>query len=323
MYTMSILDAYTQTLTTKVLQVPSTDISQKHIPYGGYGMDGHAVRASVDMWTQALGQQTRRESPRGYVLEHRRRVRYVYGGLRYTTLQHLAKIAAGIPGSWARTFIALLEQRLDMVLCRAWWCQGPRQARIYIRRGSILVNGVPVYRSSYQLSPGDVVSIVPTYRETLQRTCIEMWNTHRVEPVSKASTYTHGPLSTKEPIGNAYDIISRALQHGYCTYIPKTHLVSLTPGQSTATVTTKGNWHHIARTVCHVLMDDTSIEKVLWPILLLENPYTSTTLLEGSPMYAYPHLEVQYSTMSLVYLYTPQYITWPCLVDLEALRAHL
>ena len=317
---MSILDAYTHTLSTNT---SPRDTTHTHIPYGGYEVDGHAVSASVDMWAQVLGQQTRRESPRGYVLEHCRRLRYVYGGLRYTTLQHLAKIAARVPGLWSRTLIGLLEQRLDMVICRAWWCQGPRQARIYIRRGLILVNGVPVYRSSYRLSPGDVVSVVPTYRDTLQRTCIDMWNTHKIESHSKALQAKHPYGFPKEPMGNASDILSRALQHGYCTSIPRTNLVSLTPEQSNTKIATQVHWHSLARRVCHKLIKDTYLEQGLWPLIVQEMPHGSTTSLEGYSIYAYPHVEVEYSTMSLVYLYTPQCITWPCLVDLEALRTHL
>jgi len=318
---MSILTAYTQALSAGTIHPRPGNIPQTSLVYGG---DGHTVYASVDMWTQALGQQTRRESPHGYVLEHRRRLRHLYGGLQYTTLHHIAKRAAAIPGSWSRNLIGLLEQRLDMVVCRAWWCRGPRQARMYIRRGILCVNGLVVHRSSYQLSPGDVVSIATPYRDMVQRHCLDMWGAHHMEPVSGVPTSPQTPMSPGGALGSAYDILSRALQHGFCTPIPGTHLVSLTPDQSPQHQhTPPGMWHHMARRVCHALLGDASMEQALWPMVISEPPHTYSTLADGYPLYASPHLEVHYSTMRLVYLYTPQCITWPCLVDVEALRAHL
>lgn len=317
---MSIRDAYIQALSTSPQPRGGVETPQLHLPQEGYG---HTLYASVDMWTQALGHQPRRESHRGYVLEQCRRLRHLYGGLRYTTVHHLATGAAALPGSWARNLIGLLEQRLDMVLCRAWWCQGPRQARLYIRRGMIYVNGVVVYRSSYRLAPGDVVSIAPIYREALQRACIDMWNAQRVEPTSRVPRLPRTSGDTGGGGENASDILSRALQHGYCTPIPGTQLMLLTPQQSTRGDIATGAWHHLARRVCHGLLGDGFVEEMLWPRVCLETPQTSTAPMEGSPLYAHPHLEIHYSTMRLVYLYTPQCITWPCLVDLEALRPHV
>lgn len=318
---MSILTAYTQALSSGNPHPRRGDMPHTSMVYGG---DGHTLYASVDMWTQALGQQTRRESPYGYVLEHTRRLRHLYGGLRYTTLHHLSKRAAEIPGSWSRNLIGLLEQRLDVVVCRAWWCRGPRQARLYIRRGIICVNGMVVHRSSYQLSPGDVVSIALPYRDMVQHTCLDLWKAHSMEPLSRMSTSPQTSMVSGGSLGSAYDIVSRALQHGFCTPIPGTHLVSLNPDHSsTRQHMPPGMWHHMARTVYHTLLRDAAMEQALWPMVLSEPLQPYSTLTEGYPLYASPHLEVHYSTMRLVYLYTPQCITWPCLVDVEALRAHL
>lgn len=320
---MSLLTAYTHALSTGHPHPAGGDRPHTPLSYGG---DGHAVYASVDMWTQALGQQTRRESPHGYVLEHTRRLRHLYGGLRYTTLHHLSQRAAQIPGSWSRNLIALLEQRLDMVVCRAWWCRGPRQARLYIRRGMVHVNGVAVYRSSYQLSPGDVVSIAPPYRDMVQRHCLDMWKTHHT-PMESPSGVTTSPQTSVVSGGtgvSAYDILSRARQHGYCTPIPGTHLVSVTRDHApTRQHTSPGMWQHMARRVCKELLGDDYLVEALWPMVRADVVQSFTPLLEGAPIYASPHIEVHYGTMRLVYLYTPQYITWPCLVDVEALRAHL
>src|SRR6202007_2216446 len=63
------------------------------------------------------------------------------------------------PGITGENLLALLECRLDNVLVRLGFGASRRQARQLIRHGHWTVNGRRVNIPSYQVRPGDVITI--------------------------------------------------------------------------------------------------------------------------------------------------------------------
>ena len=80
------------------------------------------------------------------------------------------------PGVTGENLLRLLERRLDNVLVRLGFSASRRQARQLVNHGHFMVNGRRVNVPSYQLKPGDIISVketssaVPVIREATEGT---------------------------------------------------------------------------------------------------------------------------------------------------------
>jgi len=72
--------------------------------------------------------------------------------------------ASRMAGKTGETLLTLLERRLDNVAYRLHFGTSRAQARQVVLHGHVLVNGKPVNIPSYQVKPGDVISIKAAYR---------------------------------------------------------------------------------------------------------------------------------------------------------------
>jgi small subunit ribosomal protein S4 len=79
-------------------------------------------------------------------------------------------------GVTGENLLRLLERRLDNVLVRLGFANSRRQARQLVNHGHFLVNGRRVNVPSYQVKPGEVISVrdgssaIPLIREATEGT---------------------------------------------------------------------------------------------------------------------------------------------------------
>lgn len=110
-------------------------------------------------------------------------IKLIYGELKKKPLRKVfAKVKTNSirePGSGNLAALLTLEQKLDSVLCRAYFCSTIKQARQMVLHGHVEVNGEK--RSSYTkpLNPGDKVSIAknPKSRKIVKDNlaCARFW----------------------------------------------------------------------------------------------------------------------------------------------------
>ena len=67
----------------------------------------------------------------------------------------------------ATAFFELLEQRLDNVVWRSGLAATRPQARQLVNHGHLQVNGKKVDIASFQVSPGDVVTVKPKSKDAI------------------------------------------------------------------------------------------------------------------------------------------------------------
>ncbi len=104
------------------------------------------------------GQRRGRLSDYGVQLREKQKVRRLYGVLE-KQFRNYYKEAARIKGATGENLLVLLESRLDNVAYRMGYGATRSEARQLVSHGSILVNGKKVTIPSYQVQPGDEVSI--------------------------------------------------------------------------------------------------------------------------------------------------------------------
>ena len=104
------------------------------------------------------GQRRGRLSDYGLQLREKQKVRRMYGVLE-KQFRNYYKEAARLKGSTGENLLQLLERRLDNVVYRMGFGATRAEARQLVSHKAIQVNGITVNVASYQIQPGDVVSV--------------------------------------------------------------------------------------------------------------------------------------------------------------------
>ena len=106
------------------------------------------------------------QSEFGGQLMEKQRIKFSYG-LREAQLERIFKNALTKSGSIGETIVSTLERQLSNVLYRGGLVASRIIARQLIGHGHIVVNGKKVTISSFQVRPGDVISIKPNSKNHL------------------------------------------------------------------------------------------------------------------------------------------------------------
>ena len=296
-----------------------------HIPDTAWIQDSVEVLASMDTWMSDFSRQnsSSKESITKRIYEHMRRLRVMYGGLQYKELLHASKLAHKTKGLWAHNMIALLERRLDIVLWRALFSKSPKASSTMIKNGHILVNGQICKKGSYILQPGDLVSVSSGVVKLHQQNIIDRWS--YITGLKMDRKYNSKGLT---PI-SVVDIMTNALNHGIVIDILETKSYSL----GCINYLTSNTQNNKIKAVPDIRLTAFNLLKQIhsnpkFGQLLWDQVYCGTHLDKVKDNNAdYPHIasniEVNYKTMSLIYLYTPQRVVWTSLIDMELLQNHL
>lgn len=145
------------------------------------------------------GARRGRLSDYGVQLREKQKVRRMYGILERQFSSYY-KEAARRKGATGENLLQMLECRLDNVVYRMGFGSTRAESRQLVSHKAILVNGAVVNVPSYQIAPGDVVSIRPKAKEQLriksalelagQRTAVE-WLT--VDTTKQEGQFTRKP----------------------------------------------------------------------------------------------------------------------------------
>ena len=108
-----------------------------------------------------------RHSEYALQLREKQKVRRTYGVLEKQFLNYYKKAAAQ-KGATGLNLLLLLESRLDNVVYRMGFAVTRAQARQLVSHKSIHVNGSQVNIPSYQVQPGDVISITEKAKNQLR-----------------------------------------------------------------------------------------------------------------------------------------------------------
>jgi small subunit ribosomal protein S4 len=106
----------------------------------------------------------RKLSEYGIQMQEKQKVRLMYG-LNEKQFRRTFEKAQKMSGIAGENLLRLLESRLDNIVYRMGLATTRRAARQVVNHGHILVNGIKVDIPSYQVKPGDTVSVKETSLE--------------------------------------------------------------------------------------------------------------------------------------------------------------
>ena len=130
------------------------------------------------------GQDRRKKlSNYGVQLQEKQKVRFMYG-LSEKQLHKLFEKALKMKGVNGENLLKLLESRLDNLVYRIGFATTRKGARQLVNHGHVTVNGKKVDIPSYQVKPGDVISLAENDKElAIVKSSLEALN-NRAEYVS-------------------------------------------------------------------------------------------------------------------------------------------
>ena len=130
------------------------------------------------------GQDRRKKlSNYGVQLQEKQKVRFMYG-LSEKQLHKLFEKALKMKGVNGENLLKLLESRLDNLVYRIGFATTRKGARQLVNHGHVTVNGKKVNIPSYQVKPGDVISLAENDKElAIVKTSLEALR-NRAEYVS-------------------------------------------------------------------------------------------------------------------------------------------
>ena len=119
---------------------------------------------SIDQFLFELAKkkpQGRKSSEFQQQLKSRKKLTLFYGHLSKKQLKRLIAQSKSYQGYFSKNFFSILERRLDIVLYRSGLVKNIVSAKQLISHKKILVNNKVINSTSYQVNPGDIISITP------------------------------------------------------------------------------------------------------------------------------------------------------------------
>ncbi len=116
------------------------------------------TKCKLDTPPGVHGARRGRETEYGVQLREKQKVRRIYGVMERQFRNYFKK-AARLKGSTGENLLKLLECRLDNIVYRMGFGSTRAEARQLVNHRAILVNGKIVNIPSYELMPGDVISV--------------------------------------------------------------------------------------------------------------------------------------------------------------------
>ena len=145
-----------------------------------------------------------RKSEYAVQLDEKQKAKYTYGLLE-KQFRNLYKKATRQEGVTGEVLMQLLESRLDNVVYRLGFARSRSQARQLTTHRHIVVNGQVVNIPSYQVKPGDVISVRPRSKdldlvnETLQSYSTNKYKWLETDKKTKTGKFLNLPLMEEIP----------------------------------------------------------------------------------------------------------------------------
>lgn len=145
-----------------------------------------------------------RKSEYAVQLDEKQKAKYTYGLLekQFRNLYERATRQQGVTGE---VLLQLLESRLDNVVYRLGFARTRRQARQLVSHKHIVVNGQVVNIPSFQVKPGDVVTVRPKSRdldlisETLESYSSSKYKWLETDKKTKTGKFLNVPVMEEIP----------------------------------------------------------------------------------------------------------------------------
>lgn len=237
-------------------------------------------------------------------LQEYRKLRMFYGSLSKKHLTRYFRLSTKTPGEFSKKFIQLLEHRLDVILYRSHFAPTLASARQLIAHNSIFVNNTRVSSPNYHVKPGDIITIDPKHQDSIRRHLQE--SLKKAGPRQEISTPPNHVKKNQAWIHGVLSWLFSTLQDCGAFRFYQTSWVPL--------VTYKRK----------------DLKKFRETPNLFRGPWTLPIIYQGDSNKVFAqkpgtkplNLEISYKVLSIIFLYAPQRVCYPVLLDFDRLKRY-
>lgn len=232
--------------------------------------------------------KVQKSSDFGYQLQERKKLRWFYGGISTRGLRKLFKDSYTKDLTLTSSVFQDFEKRLDIVLYRSGFFGSVYEARQWILNKRIHVNSRPSSRPSYQMQPGDVVTIQEKWHSLLIQNILERFllflkNTQLISNINKSPFPNIENIELKDPLD----------------------VFEMDDKNEISVKSIKNNFTAFLR-----LQTSRKFQKSL----------NHSVMFRAFNIMKAQNLEISYKTLSFIYLYPPQKIVFPTLLNISAIE---
>ena len=273
---------------------PKDGVRTSHLRETAPFVERHdSLYSSIQLEEALTRPQEKRPSSLLLKLMERNKLRILYGNIANREVDKLINRGFSARGGMSDNLFKLLESRIDVFLCRVGFVPSIPSARQWIHHGKVLINQKITTTASHILNAGDIVSISRTnlelFKESLQQRASKLSISNRVEPIGSLPSHELPRFrgSGKEKQG--------------CTQLPNNFSKLVRPAShKNATRASPYQPAEIARRFPHVARR----ERLRWFNL--------------KPT----HAEISFRCLTAIYLYPPQQVLLPAMVDVEKISKY-
>ena len=292
--------------------------------------------------------QRRKISEYKLQIKEQKKLSLFYGYLSKKQFKKYLIESKAAPGEFSKKLIGVLERRLDVVVYRSQFAKNVTVARQLITHKKVLVNNKPVSIPSYQVNPGDIVSIdkkfyeniisdrivflksqfkkevfSPAVSESIVKNWMQgkhKWSKNQLELFTKLLVKKIERHVFMDVYQNPFSSLPVRQNYPYFNIYTKSKL------SLKEEVDKKEN--HGYRRLLRECISTLSIQDLQKQIFLLyikkyglkklslNNAVQNISLVGVKPL----HLEVSYKTLQCILLYSPQRIYYPFLINFDILK---
>jgi ribosomal protein S4 len=268
----------------KSFATPLIENSKKEVKYLK-----HTALYSIDQINLELRKnRIQKSSDFGYQLQERKKLRWFYGGISTRNLRKIFKESYTKDLTLGSSVFQTLEKRLDVVLYRSGFFGSIYEARQWVFNKRIFINDRLINRPSYQMQPGDILTIQEKWhllliQNILERFVVFLKKVKSVENLNEKTLPNIQNIELNNPLG--------------CFQLNEKTDMSMS-----------------------------NTKKILKDFLGLQTSRRLQRKLANSMMFRAfhamksQHLEISFKTLSFIYLYPPQKIVFPTLLNVSAIE---
>lgn len=224
----------------------------------------------------------------GYQLQERKKLRWFYGGISTRNLRKIFKESYTKDLTLGSSVFQTLEKRLDVVLYRSGFFGSIYEARQWIFNKRIFINDRLINRPSYQMQSGDILTIQEKWHSLLIQNILERF----VVFLKKGKSVENLNEKTLPNIQNIE--LNNPLDY-----------FQLNEKMDMSMSNTK-----------KILKDFLGLQTSR----RLQRKLTNSMMFRAFHAMKSQHLEISFKTLSFIYLYPPQKIVFPTLLNVSAIE---
>lgn len=277
-------------------------------------------------------------------LKERKKLSIFYGSLSKKQLQKYFIKSSSAHGEFSKKFIGLLERRLDVILYRSQFVKNIATARQLISHKKVVVNQKIISIPSYLANPGDVISITESTKSHVASALRIVLKSQNIALSPSGINFKDWKFKSKFVSKKQIQLLTSLVMqriHGRAEVQQYSNPFVVKTQESVIKISSPYSYFHIYKlstptpfrsdiskkiilqTLSNLNFNDVSKEIFLLTLEKnLSKGFSKNKILSNLNVFGVKplHLESSYKLFTTIFLYSPQRVYYPFVLDFDLLK---